>query len=265
MAGVAIQAQGFVLEHERPALHGVTLEAGVVTAHNIGAAALHRGALVRIVAGGAAHLALEHGMMMRQTELRLHIEVALETGLRVLLRVHDLANIAAALHMQTAGPMTRLAANVLVSITGQPRMRRGMKIAHDITVTGVAAFRADECCAGDSGRRHECARGTTGNENQGERSSATHRPPEFFALAVDPSSYSQMPHGMQCYQKSINLATHFYENCAEHQEPPKRLRSMGSFLHHLVKFQVHQDNTLLVRALCLQAMTLIVVIDRKNK
>ena len=165
VAGVATLPERFVLEHIRPPLHGVTLEAGVVSAHDVRAAALHRGAFVWIVASGAAHLAFDDRMMVRQAKLRAHILMALETGLRVFLRIHDLPDIAAALHVQAARPMTRFAADLLLAIPGQARMCRGMEVARDRVVARFATFRSDECCSGDARRRHERARGATGNQN----------------------------------------------------------------------------------------------------
>ena len=66
-----------VLINKRPALLCVTLEAGFVSGQerkaagselllNIRRGALGRDAFVRFMAIAAAHLALEHGMMMRQ-------------------------------------------------------------------------------------------------------------------------------------------------------------------------------------------------------
>jgi hypothetical protein len=57
----------------------------------------------------------------------------------------------------------------------------------------------------------------------------------------------------------MNLATHFYENCAEHQEHPKEVAFDGFIPSSFIQFSGNQANTLLVRSLCPQAMTLIVV------
>ena len=93
MTDDAALAQRFVFEHERPALRGVTLETGFVSAEKseataferllrIGSTAFDGLALVRVMTITAAHLAFEHRMVMRQLELRAHIQVTLKTSFR---------------------------------------------------------------------------------------------------------------------------------------------------------------------------------------
>ena len=76
MAADASFAHGFMLEDEGTALRRVALETGFVVAQQRGAptlerlgqvraAAFDRVALVRVMAIGTTHFALEHGMMMR--------------------------------------------------------------------------------------------------------------------------------------------------------------------------------------------------------
>src|SRR5947207_15446872 len=89
-----------MLEDKRTALRGVTLEAGLVLAEQRDAAALERlrkirpaafdrVPFVRVMAIGAAYFPLEHRMMMRQIEFRLHLQMALETSRRRLARIND--------------------------------------------------------------------------------------------------------------------------------------------------------------------------------
>ena len=77
MAGHATLTDRLVLIHKWAALLCVTLEAGFISSHkrkatrselllNICRGALGRDPFVRLMAIAAAHLALEHGMMMRQ-------------------------------------------------------------------------------------------------------------------------------------------------------------------------------------------------------
>ena len=91
MAADAAFTDRFVFKYEWSALRGMTLETGLVVAEQGGApardalrqiraAALYRVTLVRIMAIRAADFALQHRVMMRQLEGRLHFCVALETG-----------------------------------------------------------------------------------------------------------------------------------------------------------------------------------------
>jgi hypothetical protein len=61
---------------------------------------------------GAAHLAFEHRMMMRQCESCANFEVTLEASFRRLSWIYDGAGAPACLHMQTPWTMARLAAHV---------------------------------------------------------------------------------------------------------------------------------------------------------
>src|SRR3954464_6056837 len=93
-------AHCLVLINKRAALLRVTLEAGFVSTQerkaagselllNVRGGALNRGAFVRFMAIAAAHLPLEHRMMMRQLERRANFEVTLETRVRRLSRIDD--------------------------------------------------------------------------------------------------------------------------------------------------------------------------------
>ncbi len=102
---------------KRAALRGVTLEAGIVSAHesdpasvqrlrHVGGTAFDWSAYVRIVAISTTDFAFENGMMMRQLKLRADFEVTLEAGLGVFSRVDDRATSAAACsNVQTARTM----------------------------------------------------------------------------------------------------------------------------------------------------------------
>ena len=80
-----------MFENERPLLCGMTLETGLVTAQerqtsafhsllHVGTASFDGHADMWIMAIGATDFAFEHGMMMRQLELRPNIKMTLETG-----------------------------------------------------------------------------------------------------------------------------------------------------------------------------------------
>src|SRR4051812_36134966 len=105
MATDASFAHSFVLKDKRPALRGVTLQTRSVRAQHRDAAALHALrqtgaaafdciAFVRVMTIGAAHLAFEHRVMMREVKGGAHFGVTLETGVRRFARVDDFASVA---------------------------------------------------------------------------------------------------------------------------------------------------------------------------
>jgi hypothetical protein len=123
MASNTSLAHCLVLINKRAALLRVTLEAGFVSTQerkaagsklllNICGGALNRDAFVRFMAIAAAHLALEHRMMMRQLERCANFEVTLETSVRGLSRIDDGALSAASLDMQTSRTVAGLAPHI---------------------------------------------------------------------------------------------------------------------------------------------------------
>jgi hypothetical protein len=140
-----------VLVHKWTALLRVTLETGFVLRQQRKAAtselllnvcwvALGHHPFVRFVTIAAAHLSLEHRMVMRQLERCADIQVTLETRIRRLSRINDRAFSAAGLNVQTPGAVTRLATHVLcvLSFRLQASMSRGAKIPHDLFVARCA-------------------------------------------------------------------------------------------------------------------------------
>jgi hypothetical protein len=84
--------QSLMLINEWTALHGVTLETGLILAEeseapaaerllHVCSAAFHRESDMRIMAIRATHSPFEHGMTMRQLKLRPHFLVTLKTSL----------------------------------------------------------------------------------------------------------------------------------------------------------------------------------------
>lgn len=169
-------AHRVVFIDEWAALLCVTFQAGFVSAHESKAArpqlllnvcwrALRPHPFVRFMAIAAAHLSLEHRMMMGQLERCPNVQVTLETSIRRFSWIDDRAGTAASLNVQTTGPMTRLAAHVfgVVAFCQEPGVRSGSEVTHDLFVARGAFFGADELRARDGGRRNNCsARGTAG-------------------------------------------------------------------------------------------------------
>jgi hypothetical protein len=144
-------AHCLVLIDEWAALLCVTFEAGFVSAQkskaagselllNICRGALRRDPFVRFMAIAAAHLALEHRMMMWQCERCANFQMTLETGVRRLSRIDDRARSTASFDVQTPGTVARLAAHVLCVFPFrlQTRVSGRSEIAHDLFVAGRA-------------------------------------------------------------------------------------------------------------------------------
>ena len=194
--------QCLVLINKWAALRGVTLKAGFVSAQESQAAGFERllniwrrafdcDPLVRLVTIGAAHFAFEYRMVMRQGERCANFQVTLETRLRRFARIDDRVRRAAAFHVQTTGPMTRLATDVLrvLSLRFQSCVRRCSEVARDPFVACGAFLGADELRAGNAGWRKNCSvGGAAGQKNDGKRGCSSSAPQHGFALAVNPSS-----------------------------------------------------------------------------
>jgi len=124
MTSHAALTHSLVLEHERASLGSMAFETRFVSAKEShpaapeflmksGATALNRVAFVRIVTIGAIHLVLENRMMMRQLKLRAYLQVALETGVRISMRINDVAPSTARLHVFASRAVTRFASHRL--------------------------------------------------------------------------------------------------------------------------------------------------------
>ena len=140
-----------VFINEWAALLCVTLEAGFVSAQeskaagselllNICRGALGRDPFVRFMAIAAAHLALEHRMVMRQRERCANFQMTLETGVGRLSRIDDRARTAASFDVQTPRTVARLATHVLCVFPFrlQTRVSGCPEVAHDLFVAGRA-------------------------------------------------------------------------------------------------------------------------------
>jgi hypothetical protein len=82
-------AQGFVFEHVRSLLGGVTLGASLVGREERGAAAMKGVAAMWIMAINAGQMPLGHGVMMRQTERAAHVQMTRKTDIGRLERIDD--------------------------------------------------------------------------------------------------------------------------------------------------------------------------------
>lgn len=169
VTGRAAFAQRFVLVHRALALLTMTRGALLVQPrHRQSARGLHHVRAVRVVALDAIHLPFTYGMVLRQVKLGVNIQVARKARLRILARIDDeLPAPAADYDVFASRPMARFTtrtAQHLRAFNMKPRVRTGGKDARVIRVAIHTARIADECRAGNFGRRRKFAlHGRTGN------------------------------------------------------------------------------------------------------
>ncbi len=154
MTGGATFAQRFVFEHDRPGLFPMTLGTTFVPPrHCQPARRFENVGPMRIMALHAVHAAFENGVMLRQTEFNMRLQMALKACGGVLAGVHDeFAASAARRHMQAAGTMAGFAA----ALTGHgsafdmdASVGTGREYADVVCVAIRTAFVAHVMRAGD--------------------------------------------------------------------------------------------------------------------
>jgi hypothetical protein len=178
MAGGAAFAQGFVFENKRAALFTMTLRAGFVEArHGEAAGGFHDFVAVRVVAVHAVHLAFDDGMMLRKTEFRMDVDMALETGGRIFAGIDDESAAAATDADVFAG---RTVAGFATGYLGEfnvvlveAAVSAGEEGARDIGVAIDARRVADEVRAWNVRREsHGLVQGGAGHEQDNEKRKA---------------------------------------------------------------------------------------------
>lgn len=171
MANRAAFVQGFVFKNKGPGLGLMTLGAALVLPrHRQPARRFEDVAAVRIVAVHAIHVAFDDRVMVRQVEFRLHIEMALKTGLRFFAGVDDELRRAAGTDVFAAGAMAGFAP----ALAGhprvfkmQPRVGAGGKFPDDVRMAIGASAIADKMRAGNLERHHDGGRSSrTGNQKE---------------------------------------------------------------------------------------------------
>ena len=154
MTGRAALAHRFVLEDERAALGGVALGAGLVLRHQLCASSFYRRAFVGIMTITATDFSFKNRMVIRQIKFAALIQMALETGFGRFSGIEDRVSSSAALVVQTARPMARLATDVPGILSGsfQTGMGRSFEIPGDARMTLFTAFRAHKVSPWNLGR-----------------------------------------------------------------------------------------------------------------
>src|SRR6266481_3849217 len=125
----------------------------------------------------AIHATLDHGMMLREIELCLSLQVALKTGRRIFAGVYDeFASSAPGLDMLAAGTVTRFTACLACQfgrLDIDARMRTGGEHPGNIGVTVEAGSITDVSCPRDLGRcengSRECRAGIEQASNAGDQ------------------------------------------------------------------------------------------------
>jgi hypothetical protein len=171
MTGHTPFTQSLVLEDKTPRLFAMTTRALFVGAsHGQSTGGFHDIGPVYVMALHAVHFAFAHGMMLREVELSVNLQVAVEASLRVLARVEDEpASPTTRRDMFAARAVTRLtarAAGQLGRLDMQPRVRTGGEDPRMVGVAIDAGFVAGESGTFDLGRwNNDALDGGAGNEN----------------------------------------------------------------------------------------------------
>jgi hypothetical protein len=158
VADGATFAHCFMLEHERARLLAMTSSAGLIEAcHGQPAGRLHDIAPMRVMALHTVHAAFDDGMVLREIELSVHFEVAVEANRRILAGIDDGLAPSRRLEVFARGSMTGFApgkAGPLQVIFVKAGVWAVRKKACNIPVAIDARLVADKRGALDFGRRH---------------------------------------------------------------------------------------------------------------
>jgi len=150
--------QCFMLKNEWAGLFPVTLGATLVEAcHREASRRFQNVAAVRVVALRAVHVAFDDGMMLRQVEFGVNVEMALEAGRRVIVRIDDELCAAAGFDVFAAGAVAGFAAGFAGHrgiLKMDARVRAGGKFSDEVGMAIRAGFVADVMRAGDF-QRHD--------------------------------------------------------------------------------------------------------------
>jgi hypothetical protein len=166
MTNRAAFPQRFMLVNHRPRLFAVAFGAALVQPreadrrpHGEGGAVrrFEDVRAVRIMALHAIHPAFEDRVMLRQSKLRVNVEMTRKTCLRVTAGINNELASAARFHVQAAGSVTGFASSGLVAwrfFNVQSCMRAGGKRASEFGMTLGTGFVAHESCSFDFWRNH---------------------------------------------------------------------------------------------------------------
>lgn len=113
MANDAAFAQRRMFKDERSCLVAMTLRAAfILPRHRQSSRRSENVAAVRVVALHAVHVAFDDRMVLRQIKLRVHVEMTLKTGRRVIVWIDDELRRAAGFDVFATWPMAGFAAGL---------------------------------------------------------------------------------------------------------------------------------------------------------
>ena len=162
VAGGATFAHRRMLENKRAHLVAMTLRAAfVLPRHRESVRRFQNVAAVRVMALHAIHVAFDHGMVLRQTEFRVDIEMALKAGCGVVVRIDDEFCAAAGLDVLAAGAVAGFAAGLADHrriFKMDARVRAGGKFPDKVRVAIRAGLVAGVMRAGDFERHDDRTR-----------------------------------------------------------------------------------------------------------
>ena len=168
----------FMLEHKRTGLRFMALSAALVLLrHGQAAFRFKNVASVRVVAIHTTHVAFDDGMMLRQVEFGLHVNMALEAGIGIFTRIDDELSRATGADMFAAWPVT----GFTTAFAGhggifdvKPGMRARGEFSDDVRMAIRTRFIADVMRAGNL-KRGDDQKGGGGTGHQ-KKSRATRQP-----------------------------------------------------------------------------------------
>ena len=142
----------------------------VLPCHGQSARRFENIAAVRVMALDTVHMPFDNGMMMRQVEFCVDVEMTLKTGRRVLARVDDKISTATRLNVFAARPVTGFTAGLVNHCRVarmNPRVRTAGKFLGDFFVAIRAGLVADIMRPGYFQRcRQRARRGIARNDKQ---------------------------------------------------------------------------------------------------
>ena len=167
----------------------VALDAGFILAVELGATTFDGRTLVGIMAITTTHLTGKHRVGVRQAEISLLVEVALEASFGTLLRVDDGACTTASLNVLASWSVARFATDVgsILALRLKFGVICSLEVAHGLLVTGCAFLGTDKLSTGDRWRGHQrpaCA--GTGNEDDRQGGAATGEPQSVLSETAHP-------------------------------------------------------------------------------
>jgi hypothetical protein len=220
MTNDAAFTQGFVLVNDHARLFAMALCARFIQPRQPGCCPRPKGRPmrgfenihpVRVVALDAVHPVFQHRMMVRQSELGMHMDMTTEAGLRFPARIdNEFSTSAPHLHMQAARSVAGFATGRLGpgrTFEMEPRMRAGWEDPGQVRVAIDAGVVADVSRSFNHGRSHDSTLDVrTGSQNTARQPHACHYDGGQNATdlhVIIPIFFAGYPAGKPCLEAGI--------------------------------------------------------------